>query len=115
MRDEELDRILSGETGIVPSSGFTGAVMETVRREAATPPPIPFPWTRALPGLVAWGVALVSLVLASIGQFGHPAAAAEPIWAAWRIPLVRALEAAKMVGAGWITLALLLAWASVKV
>lgn len=49
MHDEELDRILSGDEGLVPSSGFTASVMDAVRSKAATPPPIPFPWTRALP------------------------------------------------------------------
>ena len=43
MRDDEIDRILSSEEGIVPSSGFTVSVMEEVMREASTPPPIPFP------------------------------------------------------------------------
>jgi len=113
MNDEEVDRILSGEGGIVPSSGFAAGVMDAVRREAAAPPPIPFPWKRALPGLAAWGVALVSLVLASITQLGRPAPAAAPIWANWSAHFGRVLEAAEMVGAGWITMALLLAWASV--
>ena len=31
------------EEEILPSSGFAASVMEAVRREAATPPPIPFP------------------------------------------------------------------------
>ena len=34
--------------------------MDAVRREALEPPPIPFPWRRALPGIVAFAVALVS-------------------------------------------------------
>ncbi|MBZ5578975.1 MAG: hypothetical protein LAP40_20635 [Acidobacteriia bacterium] len=112
MKDEELDRILSGEGGIVPSSGFTAGVMDAIRSEAATPPPIPFPWKRALPGLAAWVVALVAAILGGVSQLGHPAAAA-PLWANWAALFDRALEGAEMVGAGWITMALFLAWASV--
>lgn len=63
--DNELDRILShGE--ILPSSGFTASVMDAVRREAAAPPPIPFPWKRALPGLIAAGVALALLIVSVV-------------------------------------------------
>ena len=50
MREDEFERALSKEEEILPTSGFTAAVMEAVRREAATPQPIPFPWKRALPG-----------------------------------------------------------------
>jgi hypothetical protein len=50
--DAGLDRVLAGEEELVPSSGFLAAVMEQVREEAAAPPPIPFPWKRALPGFV---------------------------------------------------------------
>jgi len=31
--------------------GFLASVMDRVREEAAAPPPIPFPWKRALPGM----------------------------------------------------------------
>jgi hypothetical protein len=63
MRDNEIDRILSQENQIAPSSGFVHSVMGSVRREAAAPPPIPFPWPRALPGIVAYGAALVWLIV----------------------------------------------------
>jgi hypothetical protein len=63
MRDNEIDRILSQENQIAPSSGFVHSVMGSVRREAAAPPPIPFPWTRALPGIAAYGTALVWLIV----------------------------------------------------
>ncbi len=52
MKDERIDDILGTEEELVPSSGFLSSVMERVREEAAAPPPIPFPWKRALPGLV---------------------------------------------------------------
>ena len=61
MKSDEIDRILSERDDLRPSSGFTDAVMEAVRREAATPPPIPFPWRRAWPVLAA-GAAVLALV-----------------------------------------------------
>ena len=52
MTDERVDGILGAEEELVPSSGFLASVMERVREEAAAPPPIPFPWKRAVPGFV---------------------------------------------------------------
>ena len=62
MRAEELDRLLAGEPGIEPSATFARAVMAAVRREADTPPPLPFPWRRA-----AWGMAACALAGAAAG------------------------------------------------
>lgn len=62
MKPDELERWLADDEAIVPSSGFSASVMEAVVREASTPPAIPFPWTRALPGLVSLGVALLAVV-----------------------------------------------------
>jgi hypothetical protein len=47
-----IDRVLAAEEGLIPSSGFLTAVMERINQEAAAPPPIPFPWKRAIPGMV---------------------------------------------------------------
>ena len=52
MTNERIDEILGTEPELVPSSGFAASVMERVREEAAAPPPIPFPWKRAVPGMV---------------------------------------------------------------
>ena len=52
MTDERIDGILGAEEELVPSSGFRASVMERVREEAAAPPPIPFPWKRAIPGFI---------------------------------------------------------------
>lgn len=51
--DSEIDHILSAEDDLIPTSGFLVAVMERVEQQAAAPPPIPFPWRWALPGIVA--------------------------------------------------------------
>ena len=48
---ETIDRILAADQALGPSSGFLASVMDRVREEAAAPPPIPFPWKRALPGM----------------------------------------------------------------
>jgi len=111
MKDNELDRILSKEPEIVPSSGFVAAVMDTVRREAATPPPIAFPWRYALPGLVAAGVMVVSIVILGFTQLVRmgPAASTSTTFAS---TLASILQAANMAGAGWIAVALLLSLAS---
>jgi hypothetical protein len=47
-----IDRILVAEQELIPSMGFLAATMERVREEASCPKPIPFPWLRALPGIV---------------------------------------------------------------
>ncbi len=43
--------------------------MDAMQREAAAPPPIPFPWKRALPGVTAAGLALVWVFVAGISLF----------------------------------------------
>ena len=72
MDDAEMDRILSKQDEILPSSGFTACVMEAVRREAAAPPPIPFPWKRALPFVGLAALALLSMVVAAVFATTHP-------------------------------------------
>ena len=42
--DAAINRILTAEEELIPSSGFLAATMERVREEAAMPKPIPFPW-----------------------------------------------------------------------
>lgn len=52
-RDHEaIDQILMDGDDLVPSSGFLASTMERVHEEAAAPKPIPFPWLRAMPGMV---------------------------------------------------------------
>ena len=55
MTTEKLDSILAAEEELAPSSGFLASVMEAVEEAAAAPPPIPFPWKRAVPGMVLAG------------------------------------------------------------
>ena len=112
MKPDELDRILSRETEVTPSSGFTHAVMAAVRSEAVTPPPIPFPWVRALPGLAVWAIAIV---WAAIESFRSPAqesvltsSFSTMKWIDGFVPMVTNLTSTDAFGAGWILLALLM-------
>ena len=68
-----LDRILSTEEELIPSSGFLASVMERVEDESRAPAPIRFPWKRAIPGFVlaagvfGWGeVVLVREAVSAI-------------------------------------------------
>jgi len=91
MKDETIDRILASEEALLPSSGFTAAVMDRIREEAAAPQPIPFPWRRVIPGIVlgcgglGWGmVELARLAIAAAHEtqpitLSIPASALQPV------------------------------------
>ncbi len=74
MKTEQIDRALSSEEPVKPSAGFTSAVMTSVLRESAAPPPIPFPWMRALPLMLSM-VAMLAMLFAS-RAFVDPTSAA---------------------------------------
>lgn len=63
MKPNEIDQILSTQEEILPSSGFSDVVMDAIRREAATPAPIPFPWLRAVPGMIAATILVIQAFL----------------------------------------------------
>ncbi len=114
MRDDDLDRILSKEQEIIPSSGFVSSVMEAIQREAGAPPVIPFPWKRALPGLAAAGLAMAAIFVAGARLFVERSETQQaPATLSSAFALV--FEVWKTVGASWIALALALSFASVKV
>jgi len=114
MKDHEFDRILSSEGDLVPSSGFASAVMDAVRNEASAPPPIPFPWARALPGIAAGVVALVYLFIEAFRQAGSVPSAPTTL-DKLSSSLAPAFHAAQAMGAGWILAALVLTYFCVKV
>ncbi len=68
----DIDRLLSDEDNVTPSSKFLKSVMEAVEQEAAARRPIEFPWFRALPGIVAMAVALAVAMWSGIGAFSDP-------------------------------------------
>jgi hypothetical protein len=113
MKDYEFDRILSGEPELVPSSGFASSIMDAVRHEASTPPPIPFPWKRALPGIAALVLAMAYLVVRTLQQ-PSPSATTPSVLGEFFSSLGSAVHAAQMAGAGWIAATLLLTYVSVK-
>jgi hypothetical protein len=108
MLDAKIEAILASEEELIPSSGFLASVMESVREEAAAPPPIPFPWKRALPGILAttgvfaWGA--VELLRQGLPALGSSALPQLHLSAALAVPVEQA---------GWVALALgatLLSW-----
>jgi hypothetical protein len=106
MHGDDLDRILASDEELVPSSDFAIAVMDAVRREAAAPPPIPFPWRRAIPGIAAV-VAILASIAAGLVQFLRtPFSAADP--SAMFSSLKQLIDPAVHYGVGWIAIALLL-------
>jgi hypothetical protein len=105
MKDEELDRLLAGTPLPDPGPAFTWAVMAQVRRQAAAPPPIPFPWRR-----LAVGLSLCSVLVAAGFAALAPAAGADVpagavplslLDAAWLRPV---LLAASMLFVTWLSL-----------
>jgi hypothetical protein len=93
---DPVHRILASEDQILPSSGFLASVMERVQEESRVPPPIPFPWKRAVPGIVlasgilGWGTyelirdGIPALHSFALAQSPLPASVAQPLeQAAW--------------------------------
>jgi hypothetical protein len=119
MKPDQIDHTLSEEIDIVPSPGFVSGVMDAVWREASAPPPIPFPWKRALPGLAAGALALVAMIIVLVKNAGvlvknaGRAATAAPIQSSPLPALAHAVDVVQVYGIGWILLALLVTLACV--
>ena len=108
MLNAKIEAVLAGEEELVPSSGFLASVMERVQEEAVAPPPIPFPWNRAIPGILAaagvfaWGAV-------KLFRQGLPALSSTML----PLPHLPAALIVHVESAGWVTLALgvtLLSW-----
>ena len=114
--NEEIERILSREDGILPSSGFAVSVMDAVRREAAVPPPIPFPWKRALPGLVVGAFAVALVLVAGVVALTQLGRASAPAPFSMSLPFISPPTLHGGIGSSaiWTAMALLVAWVSVK-
>ena len=106
--DAKIEAILASEEELIPSSGFLASVMERVQEEAVAPPPIPFPWKRALPGILAttgvfaWGA--VKLFRQGMPALSSPTLPLPHLPVALVVPVEQA---------GWVALALgatLLSW-----
>jgi hypothetical protein len=106
--ESEIDHILATEEDLIPTSGFMASVMERVEQESAVPSPIPFPWKRAVPGILlaagvfGWGAA-------ELTRFSLPAVDSIPLPA----PHLSAACMQSVESAGWVAMALgvsLLSW-----
>lgn len=117
MKDPEIDRILSAQDEILPSSGFTASVMEAVRREASAPPPIPFPWKRALPVLLLAVFAMVLILVVGVAVIAQSSKEplAPQLATSWPSVLTLLPQGVLGTAVGWTALALLLTFVSVKV
>lgn len=116
MNNDELDRILSKRDDIQPSSGFAASVMEAVRNEASAPPPIPFPWKRALPVFLLAGIVLASVFIAGIAAIASASrgeAAPQIATSAWSF-LTLYGQGTVGTDVAWTAVALLAAFGSVK-
>jgi hypothetical protein len=113
MNRDDLDRILAQEKEILPSSGFAASVMEAVRGEAAAPPPLPFPWKRALPGVVVSCLVLLWVFIEAVLQVIRGGATL-PLPPSFGLTLASVLQSPKTAAVCWMILALLLSFASVK-
>jgi len=104
--EAEIGQILATEEKLIPSSGFMASVMERVRQEAVLPPPIPFPWKGAVPGILlaggvfGWGaVEMVHLGLPAVSLAALNSLTLTPT----QLP---AAFVAPFEEAGWVALAL---------
>ena len=99
MTRDDLDRLLAGDDDLQPSCGFAASVMEAVERAASMPPPLPFPWWRALPGALALIVALAAAIRIGVGAASDVAPA---------VPLLDLLSIAAHPQVAWMAAALVL-------
>jgi hypothetical protein len=53
MREDPLDRLLSSDESLAPSTGFPARVMDAVQQAAGEPPPLALPWARLALGFFA--------------------------------------------------------------
>ena len=104
---DAIERILATDEEIVPSSGFLAGVMEHVREEAAMPEPIPFPWKRAIPGIVLVAGVLGWAVWEAV-RYGLPEAPGFLL----SPPQLSAAAGRGLEDAGWVVLALAASLAS---
>lgn len=100
MNPDDIDYILTNEKLITPSPDFLASVMRAVRRQAASLPPLKFPWRRALPGILAMFVAIMRALWDLIGFLNEP-----DILAVFNEQLHQFADLAAQFGVQWIVLA----------
>jgi hypothetical protein len=113
MKRDEIDQLLSQQEEILPSYGFSDAVMHAIRQEAATPAPIPFPWLRATPGIVALVVSLIQLLRFALVR-GHLKLATQAVSESWSASPHSLANPEALSVAAWLALLLVLTYAIVS-
>ena len=110
MTNDDLDRLLEAHDEIVPSSGFTDAVMAAVRQKAWETPPLRFPWARG----ALWPLTAALVVVLSVASgFVGPVASELPGVVGTGELLTVIGDAASSVRLGSMVLALLVTLVSV--
>jgi hypothetical protein len=100
MNPDDIDDILGNEKPITPSPDFLASVMRAVRRQAASLPPLKFPWLRTLPGILAMFAAIMRAVWDMIGFLNEP-----DVLAGFKEQLHQFADVAAQFGVQWIVLA----------
>lgn len=100
MNPDDIDDILTNERLITPSPDFLASVMRAVRRQAASLPPLKFPWLRVLPGILATFVAIMRAVWDLVGFLNEP-----DVLAGFKEQLHQFADVAAQFGVQWIVLA----------
>jgi hypothetical protein len=113
MTDDDLDHLLGSHDHIVPSSGFTDAVMTAVRHEAWKTPPLRFPWTRAALGALIAGLVVVLSVASGLIRPATVGSAVPGVVGIGEL-LTAIGYAASRLRLGWMALALLLTLVSIE-
>lgn len=102
MTAKKIDEILAEEEELIPSSGFLASVMERIEDQAAAPPPIAFPWKRAVPGMVlaagGFGGCVFELAQMARAAAGHMTLPAVHLTATLDRPLQQACWVALALG-----------------
>jgi uncharacterized membrane protein len=112
MTNDDLDHLLESHDDIVPSSGFTDAVMAAVRHEAWHTLPLRFPWERAALGPLIAVLVVGLLVVSDVVRPATVGSALSGVVGAGEL-LTAIGDAASSMRLGWMALALLLTLASV--
>jgi len=103
MSFQDIDRVLSSQAEIIPSSGFVESVMHAVRHEASDPQPIPFPWKRSIAGILVWVAVLGFLAVEFVNRIDTQTALVAPPQLLDSIALLRSVWNS---GVNWLVLAL---------
>jgi hypothetical protein len=103
MNPDDIDDILAHDKRITPSPDFLASVMRAVRRQAASLPPLKFPWLRMLPGILATFVAIMRAVWDLVGFLNEP-----DVLAGFKEQLQQFAELAAQFGVQWIALAVMI-------